>query len=405
MRSLKIKIQTFINKKKIKSLIESKRRKIVPRGDVLRISINKPTIKLSETLLLVIVIFVSVVSTLVFFKLNLIVAYNDARSHLNMSRLVIDNLKPGLAQIGSVWLPLNHILYLPLIWNDFLWRTGLAGSVISMLCFILSSMLIYKLINLFIENKLVAILGVSVFITNLNILYMQSTPMTELILIFFFLATAYFLTKWAYTEKYIYLILTALSVFLATLTRYDGWFLFLFVALSVGVLEFEKLQKRLEIFSGFFKKLKTAAPQIEGKTVLFVTLAGFGIFLWFLWNLLIFKDPLYFAFGPYSAHSQQIRIEEAGSLPTKYNFFLSVKAYWWAMIDNAGLFILIFATIGFIVFFVKNKLKMKAISLYVLIVPLVFHVISLYLGHSILVLPELGINVTEKASGSWFNVR
>jgi hypothetical protein len=54
----------------------------------------------------------SCVSYYFFSKSNQTLFYNDSISHLNMARLVIDNLKPGLAQIGSVWLPLDHLLKL-----------------------------------------------------------------------------------------------------------------------------------------------------------------------------------------------------------------------------------------------------------------------------------------------------
>src|SRR5579859_6217231 len=52
-------------------------------------------------------------------------SYNDARSHLDIGRRVVEGLKPGLAQLGSVWLPLPHILMIPTVWNDFFWHTGL----------------------------------------------------------------------------------------------------------------------------------------------------------------------------------------------------------------------------------------------------------------------------------------
>ena len=56
-------------------------------------------------------------------------SYNDARSHLDIGRRVVEGLKPGMAQLGSVWLPLNHILMIPLIWNDWMWHSGFAGCI------------------------------------------------------------------------------------------------------------------------------------------------------------------------------------------------------------------------------------------------------------------------------------
>ena len=56
---------------------------------------------------------ISIVSFLVFYSNGLGLAYNDARSHLDIGRRVVEGLKPGLAQLGSVWLPLPHILMIP----------------------------------------------------------------------------------------------------------------------------------------------------------------------------------------------------------------------------------------------------------------------------------------------------
>ena len=48
-------------------------------------------------------------------KTHSMLLYGDARSHLNVARHVTDGLRPGLVQLGSVWLPLPHILLIPLV--------------------------------------------------------------------------------------------------------------------------------------------------------------------------------------------------------------------------------------------------------------------------------------------------
>src|SRR5215467_9388098 len=59
----------------------------------------------------------------------------DAIAHVNKARGLFDNIEPGLRQLGTVWLPLPHLLMAPLTAIDSLWRTGIAGSLISVLCF------------------------------------------------------------------------------------------------------------------------------------------------------------------------------------------------------------------------------------------------------------------------------
>ena len=51
------------------------------------------------------------------------------------SRCVVDSLTPGWQQIGAVWLPLPHLIYLIPTQIDIFYRTGAFGSLVSILCF------------------------------------------------------------------------------------------------------------------------------------------------------------------------------------------------------------------------------------------------------------------------------
>jgi hypothetical protein len=149
----------------------------------------------------------------------------------------------------------------------------------------------------------------------------------------------------------------------------------------------------------FFKSLFNEYKRIEGNLVLFLTLGSLGVVLWFLWNLLIFGDPLFFAFGPYSAHSQQLQLESAGDLITKYNFLQSIETYSYAMFFNINAFIGFIGFVGavYLLFDKKIILPIRVASL-ALISPLLFNIIALFFGHSVLFVQ--GIN-----GNTWFNVR
>ncbi|MFC1722357.1 hypothetical protein ACFL0C_01770, partial [Patescibacteria group bacterium] len=136
-------------------------------------------------------ITISVLSFLTFYKNGLGLAYNDARSHLNIGRRVVEGLKPGIAQLGSVWLPLPHVLMIPTIWNDFMWHSGLAGSLASMISFILTGLIIILYLRELKVGLLGRIVAVSAFAINLNVLYLQSTAMTELLILFTMTAGSY----------------------------------------------------------------------------------------------------------------------------------------------------------------------------------------------------------------------
>ncbi|HRN70647.1 MAG TPA: hypothetical protein PLS49_05690 [Candidatus Woesebacteria bacterium] len=103
--------------------------------------------KFGVGIVLIVLTAISVYFFIYFYQNGLGLAYNDARSHLDIGRRVVEGLKPGLAQLGSVWLPLPHLLMVPTIWNDFMWHSGLAGAIISMIAFVYTGILIYRKIG------------------------------------------------------------------------------------------------------------------------------------------------------------------------------------------------------------------------------------------------------------------
>lgn len=339
--------------------------------------------KYMPLLLIVLLSAVSVAAFALFYVNKLGLSYNDARSHLDIGRRVVESLKPGLAQLGSVWLPLPHLLMVPTIWNDFMWHSGLAGALQSMIAFIATGVLVFLFLKRIHINLLGRVIGVVVFVANWNILYLQSTAMTELLLLATMTAGVYYLLLWQQDEKILNLVKAAFWIMLSTLSRYDGWFLFGYAVLLIALITVKK------------RGLKVT----EGMILFFVTLAGLGIALWFLWNLLIFKDALYFVFGPYSAHAQQLQLSAAGNLPTKHNILLSLQAYFYALAYNTGLFTLILGGIGALVFYMDRKISLdtKIISLS-LFAPFLFNVLALYLGFSVLFVQGISGN-------TWFNIR
>ncbi len=334
-------------------------------------------------IILFFLVFISELSFLIYYDNGLGLAYNDARSHLDIGRRVVEGLKPGLAQIGSVWLPLPHLLMLPTIWNDFMWHSGLSGALVSMISFVATGFLIYFFLKEIGVGILGRLVGIIIFAANINVLYLQSTAMTELLLIGTMTAGIYQLLLWFKKGAIHNLILSAFWIMLSSLVRYDGWFLFIFAAILIGIEVFRK------------KGYKTA----EGVVLFFATLAGFGIMLWILWNLLIFKDPFYFIYGPYSAHAQQEQLASAGVLATKGDLLFSIKIYLYALAYNSNTFILILGAIGAMVFWLDKKIKtsMKIASL-ALFAPLLFNILALYMGQSVLFIQGLSGN-------TWFNAR
>jgi hypothetical protein len=66
-----------------------------------------------------------------YFRAGEVLLYGDAVAHINIARRVFDSQTPGLLQLGTVWLPLQHLFILPFVISDMrLVRNGLiAGSL------------------------------------------------------------------------------------------------------------------------------------------------------------------------------------------------------------------------------------------------------------------------------------
>ncbi len=346
-----------------------------------------------------------------------IVIYGDAESHLNLAKRVFDSITPGFAQLGGIWLPLPHILMLPFIHVDWLWRTGLAGSIVSGTAYVISCIYVYKLTFAVFKNKFASVFAFLVFATNPNILYLQSTPMTELPLICFFILSSYYFILFAelakkyksaektdnkeQDEEYIYLMYAAFFAFCASLSRYDGWFLVLIEAALI-IIVYLPLRKYWEVFKS--KKLQSIATivknkfyvfdtmrfdKMQGFIVLFSTLAFLGIGLWLLWDFLILGDPFYFTNSQFSARAQQLNWQKRGQLPTFHNLPLSFLYYFVTSMSDSGLLIFIMALIG-LYLLIKNIHKIEEFLVFVLLgIPFLFNVITLWLGQSIIFIPHL----------------
>jgi hypothetical protein len=244
-------------------------------------------------------IALSLLSFAYFFHQGLTNIYGDGLYHLNTARKVIDmpegaTLWQRYVQLGTPWLPLPHVLMLPFVWNDTLWRTGLAGSLISMLSFVVVVITVFKLSRLFYTPETddapwLALLSTGIFALNPNALYMQTTPMTELPFMALLILSVYYFQTWVFHQTPGELALTGLLMTLTALTRYEGWT----VLPVAGVLVFLLSKK-----SGW-QKVKDG--------LLWGAIAVSGPLYWLWHNWAIYGNPWEFYLGPYSAKAYLIK--------------------------------------------------------------------------------------------------
>ena len=90
---------------------------------------------------------VSVLSFLFYFQRGDVLLYGDAVAHINIARRVFDSKTPGLLQLGTVWLPLPHLLMIPFLLSNEMWRRGVGGSIPSMVAYVFGVIGIFRLIR------------------------------------------------------------------------------------------------------------------------------------------------------------------------------------------------------------------------------------------------------------------
>src|SRR6266852_4034490 len=182
---------------------------------------------------------VSIASFFYYLRHGDLLLYGDAVAHINIARRVFDSRTPGLLQLGTVWLPLPHLLMLPLLLSRWLWQTGIGGSVPSLFAFVLSVTGIFRLVRTApgvepesLPAKFAAWFAAAIFALNPNLIYLQTTAMTEPVYLALFIWAVVFFGESVRIcgiagERNPDSSLRKCGFCLggACLTRYDGWLL------------------------------------------------------------------------------------------------------------------------------------------------------------------------------------
>lgn len=271
----------------------------------------------------------------------------DAIARLNIARKILDSTAPGFGQLGGIWLPFPQILMVPLIWSDFLWRSGIAGAVISMAAFITGAYFLFKTVLLLTKNHLAAFVAWLAFATNVNLLWLQTMAMSESFFLTGIIMVVYGLTKWVVDKKLSSLLLAAFFVMIVTLTRYEGY----------AVLGASFITVALSLF--FLKNKRDQAGKTEGILIMFGTLASLGILLWTIYSWLIYHDPIYWL-NLYSGTKNVVEAPAGTTIPVTSGSELfynaernhplsdSAATYTWAMALMLGIPVTLAALAGFL---------------------------------------------------------
>ena len=120
-----------------------------------------------------------ITAAILFARAGLTLSHPDARMHLVVARRIADSLTPGLQQLGGDWLPLPHLLNAVPVQVDGFFRSGISAVVVSIASFALAAAALAWVVSRVTDSIWASSAAVFVFVINPNLLYLQSTPLTE----------------------------------------------------------------------------------------------------------------------------------------------------------------------------------------------------------------------------------
>jgi hypothetical protein len=272
-------------------------------------------------------VWVSVFSFLFYYRNGAVLLYGDAVAHINIARRVFDSRTPGLLQLGTVWLPLPHLLMIPFLVSNEMWQRGVGGSIPSMVAYVFGVIGMFRLMRGVFSRGVVSPEGepgvaagvaawtaAAVYGANPNLIYMQGTAMGEALYLALFIWAVVFFAEFAGGDSRA-LTKCGFCLAAACLTRYDGWFLA--VGMVVGAVAIYCLKDVGNRDSHPSKTAKGGAASLISPSRIaiakFILIAAAAPALWLAYNGIVYRNPLEFENGPYSAKAIEKRTQGAGS--------------------------------------------------------------------------------------------
>jgi hypothetical protein len=290
--------------------------------------------------------------------------YGDAVAHLHIARRVFDSRTARLSELGSVWLPLPHILLIPFVQNYAWWANGLAGVLPSASAYIASCAGIYRLARHWL-NPAPSALALVFFALNPNLLYLQTTAMTEPLFLCETIWIVVWMVEWRAAlsdevEAASYRVPSHLAphssaqgsnslrlwrplriplrIFEAGARPRGAWLQNPELRSKPGKNDFSTPSGRLQVCvaAGLIAAIFT---RYDGWIIALIAWTGIGFallrygrlrarsfwlatiavaaapILWFVYNSVCFGDWLYFARGPFSAKAIELRTAAPGAWP------------------------------------------------------------------------------------------
>ncbi|MEO8679560.1 MAG: hypothetical protein ABI665_10970 [Vicinamibacterales bacterium] len=226
-------------------------------------------------------------ATWVYVSAGLSLSHYDAKAHLVVARRILDSLTPSWEQIGAVWLPLPHVLNALPVQIDFFYRTGASAIAMSVVSFAITAACLSAIVMKLTGSRAGATLAAALFALNPDVLYLQSTPMTEPLLFGLTALVVLHLTEWALQDAVEIRRAAGWTIVLAALTRYEAWPV---IAAAMVASAFAKWRRgtALPLVVGQMLRL---AVYPAGAVVFFVLMSRITTSHWFVTGGFFVPDP------------------------------------------------------------------------------------------------------------------
>ena len=326
---------------------------------------------------------------------QLLLLYGDAVAHLHIARRLFDSRTPGFRQLGSVWLPLPHLLLVPFVQKMSWWQSGVAAALPSMASYVAACVGLYRLALCFVRHSM-AWLAVVFFALNPGLLYFSTTAMTEPMFLAEMIWASLLIALFARRSragdgKGLGRLLLGASLVLvcAVFTRYDGW---IYAAAAWCVASWVVLQRR------------NLREPLTGIWLLGTVLVVMAPLLWIAYNAKQFHDPFDFLRGPYSARAIEARTSPSGAghymeyhRPVVAALYFMKAAELGAVVPHATQLIFLISLVGTAFLWVRRRSVALAAASQ-LWLPLPFYIYSVAYGSVPLFIPVWFPH-------SWYNTR
>ena len=331
----------------------------------------------------------SLIALIFYLRHNAILLYGDAVAHTSIARHIFDSRTPGILEFGTVWLPLPHLLDLPFVAIDSMWRNGIGASIPSMVAFVAGVLGIFRLVGGF-ASRSASWIAALIYALNPNLLYLQATAMTESLYLALFIWMVVHFCEFAQiagvepNRARRSLELCAMTLAAAMLVRYDAWFL-----AACGAVALAATMCRLKQRD---KKNDALDPAIRRGARNFIVLAVLAAGLWLAYNYFAYGNPLEFATGPYSAHAiaERTRTASFPTYPGEHSLRAATLYFLKASRLNLGEGVLGTWLLGiaFVTLLATVYFSRRHFSLALLWVPAIFYAVTIAYGSVPIFFPE-----------------